>query len=865
MMAILVMAMGCALADDQPDANAPTDPDGSIALSEYFATFAHQILREDKLPAKALDLSAALYQAAVRLNPKEARFSRALADIYLELNDTSGAISALKTYLNLEPADQTAMVQQIDVYLRTPAMQSLVQRLHYLRSLLQIQQIPSAVRSEVALRCARFYIQRSQIALAIKMLDTARTLNPVNLDALRMRYVMTQADALPVDRVQQLLGIMQANPAEPTVASRLAEQLAQMGLVEPSITWYGFANKLYSGSSSHADPAFVLGATSELLLGNHPDEAAQLASKYIEALPDDADGWFVWLSICKFQLDLDPTDQTAKAQYSSTILKATIAISNRLQKIRHTAGDTTATTRPIASPTPTQLPSLAGDSDLLKSSANVQLVDPYVESLTSLAWLDLYYAKDAAAADPLIAALANFLPPSNVKLRSLQAWRQMVGGDPAGALPKLRAIANNDPLAAMGVLIAESSDPVQKDRISYEASKLINEHPSGIIGAVLWAEFSRFHIAIAPSPSSGAIATLVANVPTSFLELISEPKAFYQVQVNPVKAAYKYGEPILVRVSLQNISSVDLAIGDDCAVHPELWIDAHMRGTLANNIIGAAIGRLDQRLALAPNDIVSTVFRVDQDALFPYFNNNPNLDLLVNLTLVVNPTHIAQSAPGQPDTASPGTCGYSVQSTDLIAREPVPIGTDDQATQLVMSVDPAVGGDKIRLMQILYVYVARLHDSQYPKAPELIKTFLAKLRRAQSDGNPAVLSWQKFLIATLAPGDDDRFNAINAMSKDSYWQTRLLALEGARELLGAKGLTIANQLSTDTDPIVRSYAVALSQSLQQTAATQPSDTAQTPESAPASTPAVAPPSDFTPDSPAQPAVSPESSIGNPKE
>jgi hypothetical protein len=53
--------------------------------------------------------------------------------------------------------------------------------------------------------------------------------------------------------------------------------------------------------------------------------------------------------------------------------------------------------------------------------------------------------------------------------------------------------------------------------------------------------------------------------------------------------------------------------------------------------------------------------------------------------------------------------------------------------------------------------------------------------------------------------------------------------------------------------------------LQQTAATQPSDTAQTPESAPASTPAVAPPSDFTPDSPAQPAVSPESSIGNPKE
>ncbi len=451
------------------------------------------------------------------------------------------------------------------------------------------------------------------------MLDTARGLDPVNLDALRIRYVMTQADALPVDRVQQLLGIMQANPADPMVASRLAEQLAQMGLVDPAIAWYGLANKLYSSSGAHPDPAFVLGATSELLLGNHPDEAALLAGKYVEALPDDADGWFVWLSICKYQLDLDPTDQVAKAQYSATILKATNAISNRLQRIRHNAGDTTATTRPIDSPTPTQLPSLAGDQDLLKSSANIQLFGPYVESLSSLAWLDLYYAKDVAAADPIIAELAALLPPNNVKLRSLQAWRQMIGGDAAGALPKLRALAGDDPLAAMGVLAAESSDPVQKDRIPYEATKLINEHPSGVIGAVLWAEFSRFHIAITPSPSSGAIATLVAEIPSSFLQLISEPKNFYQVQVTPVKAAYRYGEPILVRVSLQNISNLDLAIGDECAVQPELWIDAHLRGTRADSVIGAAIGRLDQRLALAPNDVVSTVAPRRSGCVVPLF------------------------------------------------------------------------------------------------------------------------------------------------------------------------------------------------------------------------------------------------------
>ncbi len=119
-----------------------------------------------------------------------------------------------------------------------------------------------------------------------------------------------------------------------------------------------------------------------------------------------------------------------------------------------------------------------------------------------------------------------------------------------------------------------------------------------------------------------------------------------------------------------------------------------------------------------------------------------------------------------------------------------------------------------------------------------------------------MLAWQKLLIAMLASGDD-QVNAINAMSNDSYWQTRLLALEGARQLLGTKALAVASQLSSDQDPAVRQYAIALSQSLQQTAATQPSETAQSPASTPVSTPDAMPV--LTPDS------TPESPVGNAKE
>ena len=343
----------------------------------------------------------------------------------------------------------------------------------------------------------------------------------------------------------------------------------------------------------------------------------------------------------------------------------------------------------------------------------------------------------------------------------MQAWSQYIGGDPTGTLPKLRTLARDDPLSALGVILADVNDPARKDRTVIEAHKLINDHPSGVIGAVLWAELSRFHQAIDPAPSSAAIATLVSDVPNKFMELLGQPKSFYQVQVTPLKAAYQFAEPILVRVSMQNIGDLDLAIGNDCEVRPELWFDAFLRGMLTKGITGAAIGRLDQRLVLAPGDVVSTVVRIDQDALYPYFNNNPNLDLIVNLTLVTNPTQVKKNQASQSGQATPGVCGYAVQASDLIARSPFPIETEDQRFRLLTSLDQADGGEKIRLMQVVAVYIGILRVNQNPAAAPIATSFLAKLHRVQTGGLASVQAWQKLMLATLATGDD-KAAAINA-------------------------------------------------------------------------------------------------------
>jgi tetratricopeptide (TPR) repeat protein len=816
---ILSLAGGRALADDSTPDNF-SDPDGSIALAEHFATFAHQTFHQKQIPTKALQLDAALYRAAMKLNPTEPRFPRALADILLELNDVAGATDALKAYMALDPADQNAQTQFVDLCLASDQMQSLDQRLTYLRFLLQKQQIPDPVKSEIAFRAARLLLERGQDDEALKLLDSARVLNPMNLKALRTRYIMTQADALPIDRVQQLLGILQANPADPVIASRLAEQLAQLGLVGPSITWYGIADQLYNATRVRADPAFVLGASSELLLGKHAEDAARIAARYTAMLPEDADGWFVLLSILKFQLSLYQDPTMLKAQ-DDAILRASIAISNRILAMRSMTGDTTATTRPVDSPTDTVLPDLSDDADRFKATQYRSLIDLYASSLESLAWLDLFYRHDAKAASPLIDDLARLVPPNDPTLLRLRAWQQYIGGDPKGALPSLRSLGAQDPLAALGAILIELSDPTTQPQAVVKAQKLLDDHAAGVVAAVIWSALTDYHLSVDPSSDSSAVATLAANVPQSFLQLVTDPHAFYTVQVTPLKSVFHFGEPILVRVTMQNLSSVNMAIGDDCAVHPELWFDAHLRGAVNQGLAGVAFGRLDQRFVLSPGSTVSTVIRVDQDALHDLFATNPTADIAVNLLVITNPkVPDQQNTQTQTIMAEPGICGYAQPSTDLIAREPTPVQTPEQRLALYQGLTSDDGGEKIRTMSVLAAYVNLIKTNPDPNAQAIVTEMLGKLHRVDNAGKDSVLAFQKYLLASLADGPDQQ-DAINDMANDPHWSVRMLSLQLAAQL-GDKGIPFAAQLTTSSDPIIHDYASALADSLQSAPATQPS-------------------------------------------
>jgi hypothetical protein len=233
---------------------------------------------------------------------------------------------------------------------------------------------------------------------------------------------------------------------------------------------------------------------------------------------------------------------------------------------------------------------------------------------------------------------------------------------------------------------------------------------------------------------------------------------------------------------------------------------------MSQEIPGIAVGRIDQRFVLGPGESVSTIVRVDQDALHQLFTQNPKVDLEVNVEAITNPTY----SPGNgktPATMRPGVCGYMQSSTDLISRQPTPIDTPQQRDVLYQGLSSDDGGEKIRTMTVINAYLQELLNAQRTdQINQVIMEMIGHLHRVDNNGKECVLSFQKYTLAQASSGAD-RSAELKTMANDKHWETKLLALQLASED-GDTDMDIIQQLEGSSDAVIKDYADALSQSMQ---------------------------------------------------
>lgn len=794
-------AAQAATADDSADS-------AQAALAEILADLAGQSVHQPQPSAHDFRRSVALLKGAIRLNPSEPRYSRLLVEAMLRLGDAPGALEALAAYRKLEPDRPGIQIQVIDLYL--DQMQTADARLQYLAELLEKPSLPKEVRSHAALRKARLLLERSQVSKAREVLGRAIELNPLNVEALRLQYELLDPSAAPEQRVAALVPLIEANPAQLDAVLSLAEELALAGLSEQSLEFYEIAMNLTPRLGVPFEQRLAHGYAEQLLRTGRTPMAESALSNWLSLRPEDVDAWFMRLIASRRSRKPEDAQKISRS--------ATVAMLNVLANIQKEAGDESATTRPVEPAQDVAIPDTRAAVERIRSAGHDELLAKYAAGLVDLAWFEIYFEKDPSDAGKLIDVLRGLLDERSVTLARLEGWRALVQGNAEEASTKLAPIAGHDALAALGMarLDGPTTAPLG-------AAALAKAHPAGITGLLIWDALLADGGQPA-APHAPGVARVLEKLDRKRLEILEQPGDFYLVRGDPLKVAHGFGEPILVKVTVQNVSRYDLSMGPDGILRPDLWFNAELRGLVQENLVGTAFDRVAKQRVLPAHGAVSQIVRLDQGPLAQFLRSNPTVSVPIFFSVMTNPTSVPQGV-------APGPAGQVIQFTKIVERKGTPVFGEGGLSVVGSVMATGTEAEKIRILDLLAT-AAQAAGAQ--EATKATAASIADLIEETIAGNSDwVGNWARFLSAIVRQGPQ-RTEAAQALADGDNWLARLLAAVVAPGLAPEQRRPLVNRLATDVDAIVADYARTLLAEME-APTTQPSATTK-PATAPATQP-----------------------------
>lgn len=800
----------------QPDSTAKFEYIEPV-LAERLYELAQGRLREANVTEPMWRQAAALLQAASRIAPKDPRFPRLLIEARLKVADREGAVAALSAYRKLDPVDQVAQIQLIDLY--AEQMQTADARLEYLRDVLARETIPAEVRSHVAALCVPLLLERSQ-GEAEAMAEESLKLSPVNPEALRLKYDLLADDATPVARAAVLMAMLRSNPAQPDVVTELAGVLASAGLGTESLEWYAVALRLYPRSAMPFPSGFVADAGAQMLISGQAPALDALLTAYLQARPGDADAWFVRLvkekSAATQKLDRKVIDEAWNA------LAANLA-----EVCRAVAGDNAAAangqTSPAApgAPAPTTRPAPATAADAMQAARRIKageaqdLQPALIAALSDLAWLELYFGEDADAAAHWVAALREVLPPDSVMLARLEGWLDLVAGRADQAKAKLIPIAERDGLAAVGMVRLAPKDAGGQAEADEAAKKLLSSYRTGLVGAMVWSALQDAGRKPAEHPGAADLKAEVEKFPRDWMQILERPDAYYDLHADVVKVAHKYREPMFGRITLRNKTQYDLTIGPGGVIRPDLWLDAKIGGLANRNFPGVAYDRIARFVVLPAGQQITQYVRVDQGALGDSLDQNPSASAQVNANVLINPSPT-------PSGVGPGPAGQRKNFDKAFVRSGFALTQPVVRRRLMAQIEGGSPTERIMGLDLLAAYVRVFARQKEPDAAmrSLGAEFMATIATSREDPSKPVALWASYLTARVNP--EQRASVIDAMLADEGWPVRLLGVLASVDLGPERLAEVAAKLAeNDPEPTVKEFAEATVDFLRSQPSTQP--------------------------------------------
>jgi len=817
--------------------SAEEEGEARVMLGEQFCDIARGLAQvADSAPATRQ--SAALLEAALRMNPYEPRYPRLLAEALNRLGDIDGAIKAWAAYRKLLPDDRVVQVKVIDLYLLR--LQTNDAKIEYLKELLANPKLAPEVKAHVAASAVPLLDQRSRAA-ARAMLNEARAFYPLPEVAIE-EWEMLPPDAPPAMRVPVLLDRLRANPADAEAVENMADLLAEAGLSEQALNWYAVLMDIHflqgDGPSVHS----IINSLAEQYRSGEITAAIDKADKVLQGLPKNPDLWLLRLTM---QRNDESATLLAKArevfhervnEVAGQVLKGQGATT---QPARQPAEGPSApapaapapfTSAPSApAPPASAAPAGADAASVLpraiavaNASKDPRLKAGLVNALSDLAWFELYFDHNAEAALAPLDSMRKLLPSQDPGIRRIEGWYDLVSAHPKEARAAFTKQQADDPLSALGLFILEGQENHPKEAEAI-GRKIITQTHAGVLGAILYQATKGGGLKPTTRPAlTTLLETELKTFPSQWLEAVRNPHKFYAMRAEPVKVGHKLGEPLLASITIQNTGQQDIAIGEMGLLKPTLIFDAQIRSANPTIFPGITVDEIMGRFVLRPGDSVSQVVRLDQGRLSDALRRNPMVTVLVLADMVSNPT-------ADQDRMRSGAGGYPATFSKMFTRSAAPLRNDVERRRYFLSIDQATPGQKILAIELMGAFVREgAGPDAKPDQKALSQLYMDEVDKERSDPAPGVKIWASYDSALLHTGIEEQ-KVVDEMIASTSWESRLMGLVAARLLPPEAQRQIARQrIAKDPDVLVKNYAAAMLQLLpgQQPPAsqTQPSTT-----------------------------------------
>ena len=850
---------------DEPrlDLAADPTPDGA-ALAGILETYAQGTLAgEDSGPALARQ-AAALYAAAVRLAPDDARLARNLVETRLRAGDAGGAVVALNHYRSLRPDDTLAQIRFVD--LSAADMQTADAKLDYLSRLADDSRVSDPVRSHAAAMASILYVEMLDEESAAAMVDRAVELDAYNPLALQLDYErrLREGAARP-RRVQALARLVRSNPVQPAVLSRLAEELLDAGLAEEANDYYNAAIRAGNALGLPVPTRTYLDSAAVKFVTNRPAEVNPLlvesAGAMVEPTQDDArlainfltdvvDGHL--LNVLGVDAAVGGEVASEHAQTIANIIRNTIL----LQTHAAINGEPPPPPREPGQPTPpTPLPDVVADAQRIRqapdSPQNDVDVHAYATALSGLAWIDLYFLEQPTD-DAILRALEILVPEDSATLVRLKGWQLWRQGQADAAAEKLRTVAGRDPLSALGLLLMgrdvdeiSGLAPAQGGgaSIAAQGQALLDANPAGLTGAFLADALRPKGVRLTPGDEAPAVREALSVVEPDLLAAADPARAagLYSLSADAGQVSHAFGEPMLLDLTLRNTGRHVLTLGPDGLVRPPVRLDARVSNIPGQGgpqpVPAAALPEWSGATRLDPGEKIVQRVRLDGPQLSAVLASAPQATLTMLVDVTSNPVTVqTEQGPGY----ATGPAGQSYRLPRRVDRAATPMDTSDprvaQATDARL--ESLRGGEpleRLRAAQLVLgqiEYLSRLAqqvrergqsegtepeqiDEQIRPFGELAGRLADALRRAGDSFGPprgpdaASVAWLKFAAANVAVDAASRDRLIESLLSSPAFESRLVGLLAVSTLIADadRAAELAGPVAeSDADPTVRAFA-----------------------------------------------------------